>query len=86
MLHHLLSGQTPKAIKMRLPIGRVDIRIRDWRSTMDHHTSTHIDTNMAYPCRIISADKENQVAGLDLGSRYRRADVIEALGAQPPHT
>lgn len=70
---------------MSLPVGGIDTRIGDRGPTVDHHSPAHIDTYMGNARRVIGADEKNQISGLRLGGRYRSADVVKPLGAQPPH-
>ena len=58
-----LSGQTPKCIKVLLPVACVDICVGDRVPTMDHHSVTHIDSYMACAAGVIGALEEYQVAG-----------------------
>ena len=63
-----LSGQTPKCIKVLLPVACVDVCVGDRVPAMDHHPVTHIDSHMACAAGIVSPLKENQVAGPCIGA------------------
>ena len=49
---------------------------------MDHHAISHINSTMGNARSIIGPHKEHQIARLGIG--YRRGDIVEPLGAQPP--
>ena len=58
-----LSGQTPKCIKVLLPVACVDICVGDRVPAVDHHPVAHIDSHMACAAGIVGALEEYQVAG-----------------------
>ena len=58
-----LLGQTPKCIKVLLPVACVDVCVGDRVPAMDHHPVTHIDSHMACAAGVIGALEEDQVAG-----------------------
>ena len=49
---------------------------------MQHHSIAHINTHMGDTAGVIGAHEEHQITGLGVG--YRRGDIVEPLGAQPP--
>lgn len=49
---------------------------------MQHHPVAYIDAHMGDTAGIIGPHEEHQVARLRVG--YRRGDIVEPLGAQPP--
>ena len=55
----LLIGWSGKGVKVRLPIGRVDIHIADGIAAVQHFSGTHIQPHMGDAGSIIGALKEN---------------------------
>ena len=54
-----LLWQTPKGVKMLLPVTCIDICVGNRVSTMDHHSIAYIDSHMACAAGIVSALEEN---------------------------
>lgn len=84
MLYHLPSVVRRPAvgIKVRLPVAGVQIGVGNRVSAMQHHSIAHINTHMGDTAGVIGAHEEHQITGLGVG--YRRGDIVEPLGAQPP--
>ena len=84
MLYHLPSVVRRPAvgIKVRLPVTCIQIGVGNRVSTMQHHSIAHINTHMGDTAGVIGAHEEHQITGLGVG--YRRGDIVEPLGAQPP--
>lgn len=57
-----LLRQTPKCIKMLLPVACIDVGIRDRVSAVDHHSISYIDPYMACAAGIVGPLEEDQVA------------------------
>ena len=54
-------------------------------AAMQHHGIAHIQPDVAYSCRVVSADEKHKVAGLGLIRRDRGTDVVKALRRQASH-
>lgn len=60
---------------MGLPVICVDIYIADRVSTVEHFATSCIDTYMRNTRSVIGAYKENEIAGLGIGSGYRSTGI-----------
>ena len=70
---------------MRLPVIRVDIHIPDRVAAVQHFPASCIDTYMGNTRCVIGAYKENEIAGLGIGSGYRGTGIEKPLGAGSSH-
>ena len=70
---------------MGLPIVRVDIHIADRVAAVEHLSTSCIDTYMGNTRCVIGAYKENEIAGLGIGSGYRGAGIEKSLSTGSSH-
>ena len=65
-----------------MPVAGVQIGVGNRVSTVQHHIVTHINAHMGNTWGVVGPHEKHQVARLGVG--YRRGDIVEPLGAQPP--
>ena len=70
---------------MGLPVARIDIDIADRVPAVEHFTASYIESHMGNTQCGIGAYKENEIAGLGVGSRYRGAGIEQSLGTGSSH-
>ena len=69
---------------MALPVGRVDVCVADWISTMDHRSIPTVNPHMAdCAARIVSACEKDNIPRLCVRRRNRSTLVINALCRSP---
>ena len=72
--------QSPKGVKVFCPIPAIGGSVADRVAAMNHHTISHIQTNMGYwPGAVIGGVEENQIPRLCF-SRWNGSTMIEKTG------
>ena len=69
---------------MLLPVGRIDGRVLNGISAVQHDSIANIDANVGDTGRVVCSDKENEIAGFCICLGDRRTDIVKPLRTEPP--